>query len=312
MANSGENRPIVPVLTGPTGSGKSEVVSRLLELHPGIHIISADSRQVYKHLNIGTDKPVKEHLAQYHYHLIDFVEPGERYTVFNFVADAEKLIGDIVRRGELPLICGGTGLYIRSLVEGIMEITEDDFAIRRRLENEAAEHGPESLFKQLRDIDPKEAVKIHPNNLRRVIRALEIYYLTGKPKSAVMARRNNRELPFDFEIKCLMPPRDVLYQRINERVDRMIQSGLLREVEMLCGMGLEEKVREINVIGYNELFAYLDDKIALDSAINVIKQNSRRFAKRQITWFKSMKGMAFGETAGEILGHLKGYWVDGK
>ncbi len=306
------NRPIIPILTGPTASGKTSIVNRLFELYPDLHVISADSRQIYKYMDIGTDKPSKAEMAKYNYHLVDFVEPGERYTAFNFVADANRILADLIGKGRIPLICGGTGLYIKSLVDGIVEIPEDDLLIRQKLVDEASQLGPKYLYNKLMDIDPDEALKIHPNNIRKIIRALEIYYLTGKPKSKIIADGNNDVDKYNFHIYCLMPARNKLYATIETRIDKMIQDGLLSEATALGKMGIKEKITAINVIGYNELFEYMDNEISLDTAINLIKQNSRRFAKRQITWFKGMNKVVIFQSADELFDHLLRYWAEKK
>jgi len=293
MSNSSENRPVIPVLTGPTASGKTGVAVRLLEENPRIPIISADSRQIYRYLDIGTDKPDKGLLEKYDFHLVDFVEPGDRYTAFDFVEDASRLIDNSVKAGRLPLICGGTGLYIKSLVEGIVEIPDDDFSIRNRLEDEAIEKGPKYLFEKLEKIDPLEARKTHPHNIKRIIRALEIYEMTGRPKSEIIASGSKKTDDFLYKIYCLLPPREALYNKINKRVDEMIAGGLLEEVENLIRAGLKERVEKVNVMGYSELFKYLDGELSLDSSVNLIKQNTRRYAKRQITWFRGMDDIEY-------------------
>jgi tRNA dimethylallyltransferase len=306
MANSGGSRPEIPVLTGPTGAGKTAVALSLLSEFPDLHIISADSRQIYKYLDIGTDKPPPRILGRYNFHLIDFVEPGRRYTAFDFVDDCRAIINDLRIQGKCPLICGGTGLYIKSLIDGIFEIPENDLTIRSELVDEAAEKGPGYLYEKLKAIDPQEARKIHPNNIRRVIRALEIYYITGKPKSELISspgeKRNGA-----FKVFCLKPPREELYQRINDRVEIMFERGLLDEVKSLADIGLREKILAINVIGYNELFRYLDNKLTLIEARNLIKQNSRRFAKRQITWFHGMEGIIYVDSAHKAFESLKDF-----
>ncbi len=309
MPNSGGNKPTIPILTGPTGSGKTEIALRLLNKFPDIDIISADSRQIYKHLNIGTDKPPDDVLKKYRFHLVDIVEPGQRYTAFDFVEDTERLLGQLTEESScLPFICGGTGLYIKSLVEGITEIPDDDFSIRNRLEDEAVEHGPKFLFNRLRQIDPIEAKKVHPNNIKRVIRALEIYYLTGLSKSDIIARAAKKKADYNYYMVCYLPPREKLYEKINKRVDLMIKAGLLDEVEKLCEMGIKEQVESINVIGYNELFKYFDGELSLESAVNLIKQNTRRFAKRQITWFKGMKNLTHIGDGDEIFKRFMKFW----
>lgn len=307
--NSGGNKPIIPVLTGPTASGKTSTALALAEKYPQIEIISADSRQIYRHMSIGTDKPSADILSRFKFHLVDFVEPGERYTAFDFVDDSYKIIETLLEKDKLPLICGGTGLYIRSLVEGIVEIPEDDLSIRSRLEDETIEKGPKYLYERLLELDPVEAKRIHPNNIKKIIRALEIYYLTGKTKTELLEKGRSAEKGYIFEVNCLRPPRDKLYEKINVRVELMVKSGLMDEVEKLIKKGLKEEVKGINVIGYNELFRYFEDEISLETAINLIKQNTRRFAKRQITWFNGMKNVEFYKSPGEILAHLNRFWV---
>jgi len=297
MSNSSANKPLIPVLTGPTASGKTGVAVRLLEKYPDIPVISADSRQIYLHMSIGTDKPGVELLEKYDFQLVDFVEPGERYTAYDFVEDARRLIGKYSNENKTPLICGGTGLYIRSLVEGIVEIPDDDLKIRSRLEDDAVGKGPKYLFERLEKIDPLEAKKTHPHNIKRIIRALEIYELTGKSKSEMIAAESKKQDDYVYKIICLMPPREALYERINERVDEMIENGLLDEVENIIESGRRENVEKVNVIGYAELFKYFDNELSLDSAVNLIKQNSRRFAKRQITWFRGMDDIEYMDNA---------------
>ncbi len=306
MPNSGENKPVIPILTGPTGAGKTGVALRLLEIRPDIHVISADSRQIYKLLTIGTDKPSEDVLKKYNFHLVDFVQPGERYTAFDFVRDANRIIEEALSGGDIPLICGGTGLYISSLVEGIVEI-EDDLDVRKKLEDDTIEKGPQYLYEKLQEIDPEEAAAVHPHNLKKIIRALEIFYITGKTKTELLASTpvNNN---YKFEIICLMPPRDALYDKINRRVDDMIRAGLFDEVKMIYATGIKAIVEDINVIGYTEIIKNIDGLIDMSTAVNLIKQNSRRFAKRQITWFKGMEKIKYFESAEKTLEFLIGYW----
>ncbi len=292
MPSLGDKAPIIPVLTGPTGAGKTSLAFKFMDRHPGLEMISADSRQIYRNLNIGTDKPTPEEISRYSIHLVDCVEPGDRFTAFDFVEQANRLIGEILDRGRLPLVCGGTGLYIKSLAEGIVEIPDGDFGIRDDLEKVAETDGPETLHEKLKNIDPIEAYKVHPNNVKKVIRALEIYYLTGKSKSEIMAVGSYKNI-YEFKIICYLPPREHLYEKINSRVDLMLECGLRDEIEMLINMGLKDQVRQINVIGYNELFEFMDGHLSFDEAMNLVKQNSRRFAKRQITWLKSMQNIQF-------------------
>ncbi len=306
--NSEENKLTIPILTGPTASGKTSLALALAEIYPQIEIISADSRQIYGFLKIGTDKPSEEIMARCKFHLVDCVNPGERFTAFDFVEESRKILADILDRGKRPLICGGTGLYIRSLAEGIFEIPEEDFSIRDNLEEEIITRGPEFLYKRLQAIDPEEAAKVHPNNVKRLIRALEIYYQTGKPKSNLINQTQYEPDLYNYDIVCLMLPRDELYRRINARVDAMIKAGLPDEVKTIMEKGLKDVISKINVIGYNELFRYFEKEISLETAINLIKQNSRRYAKRQITWFKGMKNIQFFDSEDVLKDYLAGYW----
>jgi tRNA dimethylallyltransferase len=257
---------------------------------------------------IGTDKPPRDILEKYNFHLADFVEPGERYTAFDFTEDARRIISQSLDKGRIPLICGGTGLYIKSLVEGMVEIDDDDLTFRKELEETVISKGPKYLFERLQKIDPKEAAKTHPNNIKRIIRALEIFLITGKTKSELLYKSQSNENLYDYEIICLMPPREELYRRINERVDLMVKSGLMEEIEEINKLGLKSRVEKINVIGYKELFRHFDGELGLDEAVNLVKQNSRRFAKRQITWFKGMKNVSYLETAEAVFEHLINYW----
>ena len=284
--------PRIPIICGPTAAGKTSVALEYADDFP-IEIISADSRQVIKHLDIGTAKPTAEERARAPIHLIDIVEPGERYSAFKFIGDSGRIIKEIFDRGNIPLVVGGTGLYLRGLVEGVVEIESDDMSVRDRLEQEMEAEGPEKLHERLMKIDPLEAVKIHANNRRRVIRALEIFYLTGKSKSELAATGTYAKPGYKFDYYCLVPERERLYAVINERVDAMMAAGLLKELEQLVRQGRKEDIRRANVIGYNELLSFLDGEVSLDEAVSMIKQNTRRYAKRQITWFRGQEGCRF-------------------
>lgn len=276
---------VIPIICGPTGAGKTAVAMELAEKHP-IEIVSADSRQLIKRLDIGTARPTLEERRKVRFHLIDIIEIGERYTAFRFIEDANRAIEDTLERDRIPIVVGGTGLYLRALTEGVVEIEKDDLVIRERLEKEMEQFGAEKMYDRLMQIDPLEAAKLHPHNKVRVIRALEISLLTGKSKSELVATGAYRKSEYKFEYFCLIPEREALYAAIDSRVDAMIQQGLLNEIEHLCQNGLKEQVRKASVIGYNELLDYLDGKTTLPEAVSLIKQNSRRYAKRQMTWFR--------------------------
>jgi tRNA dimethylallyltransferase len=285
----------IPIICGPTGSGKTEIAIELAKQFP-VEIVSADSRQIIKHLNIGTAKPTAAQQQRVPFHLIDIIEPGERYSAFRFIDDANQAIADILQRRRIPVVVGGTGLYLRALTEGVVEIEKDDLSIRQQLEEEMERLGQHQMYDRLLQVDPLEAAKLHPKNKVRVIRALEIYYLTGKSKSEFIATESHRKSPHCFEYFCLIPQRQALYSAIDTRADRMMQHGLMDELQQLCRLGLKERIRKANVIGYNELLDHLDGKFTLSEAVGLIRQNSRRYAKRQITWFRhQLKGNVFAE-----------------
>jgi len=282
----------IPIICGPTASGKTAAAVELADTYP-LEILSADSRQIIKYLDIGTAKPTAEEMRRVPTHLINLIEPGERYSAFQFITDATRAIEDIHKREKLPVVVGGTGLYMRALSEGVVEIEDDDLEIRDRLEKEMDELGPEKMHERLENIDPLEATKIHPNNKKRVIRALEIYCLTGKTKSELIVTGAYRKSEYAFDYLCLTPERKKLYEIINERVDLMLAAGWQGEVEKLVREIGAEKIRKANVIGYNELLDCLEGNLLLEEAVLLIKQNTRRYAKRQLTWFRKQKDCRF-------------------
>ena len=284
--------PSIPIICGPTGSGKTSVAVQLAADFP-IEIISADSRQVVKHLDIGTAKPTPDEQQTVRFHLIDLIEPGERYSAFQFIEDCDTAVGDIIGRKRIPMVVGGTGLYLKALTEGVVEIEQDRPEIRQRLEDEMARLGPEAMHRRLAELDPAEAERIHANNRVRVLRALEIYELTGRPKSELLAAGAYKRSSYAYSFYCLQPERTALYEAINRRVDAMMKAGLPEEVDRLVRRGLEPQLRRANVIGYDELLDYLDDRCSLDEAVAMIKQNSRRYAKRQMTWFRHQAGCTY-------------------
>ena len=297
--------PSIPIICGPTGSGKTSVAVQLAADFP-IEIISADSRQVIKHLDIGTAKPTPDEQQTVRFHLIDLIEPGERYSAFQFIEDCDTAVGDIIGRKRIPVIVGGTGLYLKALTEGVVEIEQDRPEIRQHLEDEMARLGPEAMHRRLAELDPAEAERIHVNNQVRVLRALEIYELTGRPKSELLAAGAYKRSSYAYSFYCLQPERTALYEAINRRVDAMIKAGLPEEVDRLVRRGLEPQLRQANVIGYDELLDYLDDRCSLDEAVAMIKQNSRRYAKRQITWFRHQAGCTYFTDRPSIMTALGG------
>ena len=255
-------------------------------------IISADSMQIYKEMNIGTAKPTKEEMEGIKHHLIDFVNPDEEYNVSKYKIDATNAIEDILTRNKTPIIVGGTGLYVNTLINGIeFEDIKSDESYKKELEDLAAEKGVDALFELLEKVDPVSAKTIEKNNIRRVIRALEIYKVTGKPKSVVDIE-SQKEVPYDYLVYGINWDREKLYDRINQRVDIMISQGLIDEVKIITQKYQISKTA-LQGLGYKEVIEYFDEKISYDEMIEKIKQESRRYAKRQMTWFKRNKNITW-------------------
>lgn len=273
------------VLIGPTAVGKTKLSIELAK-KLNAEIISGDSMQIYKRMDIGTAKITRDEMEGIQHHLIDIKEPHESFSVAEFQEVVRKLITEIHNRGKLPMIVGGTGLYIQSVLYDY-QFTDDasNPEYRNILEEKVAERGVEPFYQELKEIDPASAERIHPNNVRRVIRALEIYKTTGKTMTEYLEGQKH-ELIYDVALIGLTMEREKLYDRINHRVDLMIESGLLKEVTTFHSQGLRD-CQSIQAIGYKELYSYLDGSTSLEEAIRQLKQNTRRYAKRQLTWFRN-------------------------
>lgn len=281
-------KPIVIAVTGPTATGKTALGIRLAEGLDG-EIVSCDSMQVYKNLAVGTAQPDEEELARARHHLVGFLEWEQSFSVSDYVKMAGEAIAEIHSRGKLPILVGGTGLYARALLRGFT-FTEEcrDDELRDKLFTQARELGPEEMHRRLTQIDPVAASEIHPNNVKRVIRALEYCMLSGEPFSQQTARSKQAEQPYRYKMFCpTFCDRQVLYSRINARVDSMLERGLLEEAKKLYSfcVNAEKRPTAAQSIGYKELFPYFDGEIGLEEAVENIKRESRRYAKRQITWF---------------------------
>lgn len=274
------------VLCGPTAVGKTALGIRLAQRLNG-EIISADSMQIYKGLDIGTAKPTVQERAQAAHHLIDFLPPQCRYSAADYTRDAAQSIIDISARGKLPILVGGTGLYIDSLVKGIRFIkAETDFALREKLNKQAETQGVEPLLEQLRQIDPQQAQEIDVNNTKRVVRALELALQTGQTAQQRLQASLPEQEPYDAKVVVLhCPQREALYRRIDLRVDQMLQQGLLQEARQVY-QHRDEYITAAQAIGYKEFFAYFENKATLEECSAALKQASRRYAKRQLTWFR--------------------------
>ena len=273
------------VILGPTATGKSNLAIQIAK-HLNGEIISGDSMLVYQGMNIGTAKPSKEELQEVPHHLVDILPPDASFNVVDFVTAAQKLITEINARGHLPIIAGGTGLYIKALLEGYSFTSVDENTeLRAQLEKEAEEVGPEALYQKLVELDPEAAKIIHPNNVRRVIRALEAASLGGH----VSQEKTSADISlYDAKVFGLTMERDFLYERINKRVDVMLALGLEEEVKNLLAKGTSPDSQSMQAIGYRQMVWYLKEGMEKELAIEKLKQATRNFAKRQLTWYKKM------------------------
>jgi len=281
------SRPIA-VLTGPTGTGKTEIALALAREYP-IEIVSVDSAQVYRGLDIGSAKPSAQARAQVPHHLLDLVEPGASYSAGQFVRDAAQAIDDIEARGNVPLLVGGTMLYLSALMGGIAELPEGDAEIRARLDAQAAQHGWPSLHTRLAEVDPAAAARIHPNDAQRIQRALEVHAVTGESITNLQAQTRSPLLR-DFLTVALVPQdRERLHAALAQRFEQMMAAGLLDEVRGLYARGdLTDAMPAIRAVGYRQLWAHLAGSYSLDTAVTRAIAATRQLAKRQMTWLRSM------------------------
>lgn len=278
-------KPLI-VLTGPTAVGKTALSLKLAKAVNG-EILSADSMQVYRRMDIGSAKISKEEMEGVPHHLIDVLEPEEEFHVKRFQEMAKKAMKEIYERGRIPILTGGTGFYIQAVVKDI-DFSEDSVPspCRERLEALAREEGEEKLHALLCQVDPKSAEKIHPNNKKRVVRALEYYELTGERISEHNEREAKKESPYLCAYFVLNDKRERLYERIDRRVDEMLRAGLVDEVKSLAEEGYTRELVSMQGLGYKEILAYLAGECSLEEAVYILKRDTRHFAKRQLTWFK--------------------------
>lgn len=283
-----DKKPLV-VIVGPTAVGKTKLSIDLAKALNG-EIVSADSMQIYRYMDIGTAKPTPEERQGIPHHMIDVIDPDQEFSVAEYQRLATKAIDDIHRRNKLPIVVGGTGLYVKSLLYP-MNFTDASYdpELRKQLQHEAEVRGKEYLHKKLQAVDPKTAARLHPNDVRRVIRALEVYHLTGKPMSEYNQELEKMGYRYNVAMIGLTMDRAKLYERINQRVDEMIQKGLLYEVKQLLDKGYTRDMISMQGLGYKELIDYFQGKISLEEAIYVLKRETRRYAKRQLTWFRAQK-----------------------
>ena len=276
------------MICGPTASGKTALSIELAKKING-EIISSDSMQIYKYMDIGTAKTTQEEMQGIKHYLLDFVEPSQRYSVAEFKKDAEKAIEEILQKGKTPIIVGGTGLYVDSLIYGIeYQTIEFDEQYRKQLEERVEKEGLETLYNEAKKIDPQAIEKISANDKKRILRILEIYKATGKNKTEQELESRKNGVKYDYKVFAINMDREKLYERINKRVDIMIENGLIEEVEKLL-----EKYKEFPTamqgLGYKEVVEYLQGKVSKEEMIENIKRETRRYAKRQLTWFRKNK-----------------------
>jgi len=289
-------KPLVAVILGPTATGKTRLSVELASMQNG-EIISADSMQIYKRMDIGTAKPTIEERRDVPHHMMDVAEPCEAFSVASYVKAAKDCIDGVLERDRLPIIVGGTGLYITSLIDNVQfaDIGED-LEYRQSLADISKEQGTELLWSKLEKIDPVMALKISKNDEKRIIRALEVYYLTKMPMSHFVAKSKETPSPYDFiQIGLAYNDREKLYAAINQRVDIMTERGLIDEVRTLIMSGVPVDSTAMQAIGYKELIAHINGEMMLDEALERIKQESRRYAKRQLTWFRRDKSINWFE-----------------
>lgn len=281
-------RPRLVVIVGPTGAGKTRLALALAE-RTGGEVISADSQQVYAGMDIGTGKVTSAERARVPHHLLDVVRPDEDMTAARFVALAEAAIADVAARGRPVIICGGTGLYVRALLLGLFEGPPASPAVREELTALARDHGAAALHAELARVDPAAAARIDPNDAKRAIRALEVFRLTGETMTAHQARHDHRSLPLRYPARLvgIAPEREALYAAIDQRVEAMLAAGLAAEVEALRERGFRPPLRSQQAIGYAELHEVLDGRFDLPRGIELIKRNSRHYARRQLSWYRA-------------------------
>ncbi|MGC9364313.1 MAG: tRNA (adenosine(37)-N6)-dimethylallyltransferase MiaA [Fidelibacterota bacterium] len=277
--------PVIPFIVGPTAVGKTATAIELAKRLEG-EIISIDSRQVYRGLSVGTAKPTLRQQREVPHHLINILEPTEQISAGAYREMALERVAEIKSRGKLPIFVGGSGMYIKAVVQGIFAESVTDNRIRNRLKRELREKGATALYNRLLDIDPDLAIKTHINDVKRITRALEIYEITGKAPSAHYTEQTT-DPPFPYRIFVLTMERKLLYRRIDERVDRMIAEGLVEEVVSLLDAGFRKNLDALLTLGYREVINYLDGECIFCDMVENIKRNTRRYAKRQLTWFRN-------------------------
>jgi len=301
------------VLSGPTGVGKSDIAIEIAKSLNG-EIISADSRQIYRGLKIGTARLNPEEMKGIRHHLMGVLDPRETYSAGRFARDASVIVEQICERDKIPLICGGTGFYIKALLEALFDETGavDDRdrlkKVRNALMEELERTGPEELHRRLKTVDPDSAERIHPNDSQRIVRALEIFEISGKPISLHHSNKGS-DLGIEALRICLNTTRESLFSEIDRRVEEMFECGLVDEVEGLLGDGYGKDTPAFDSLGYKAVIRYLDGKIDLDTAMNEVKKDTRHYAKRQLTWFRKEKGYRWVDVGPDSVDEILDEWM---
>jgi tRNA dimethylallyltransferase len=302
-------KPKVIVICGPTGIGKTSVGIRLAEKLGG-EIISADSMQIYRYMDIGTAKPTADEQSRVLHHMVDIVDPDEDFDAVRFAQMAREKVMQLHQKGVLPVVVGGTGLYIKALLQGLFQSHPVDPKIRERLSQEAAENGSNRLHDRLKEVDPDTADRLHPNDAYRIVRALETIESTGRPISEHHQDHGFADEPFHALKIGLQIDREKLYDRIDQRVDLMIEAGLLDEVKKLLGMGYTADLKSMQSIGYRHMAAFIEGSLPWDECVRTLKRDTRRFAKRQFTWFGGDKQIQWYEPdqLNKMIRLAEGFW----
>jgi len=302
-------KPKVIVICGPTGVGKTAVGIQVAETLGG-EIISADSMQIYRYMDIGTAKPTVDEQNRIYHHLIDIVDPEEDFDAVRFAEMAREKVQQLHHRDVLPVVVGGTGLYIKALLQGLFQSNPADPIIRERLMKEAAENGSSRLHDRLQQVDPDTAERLHPNDSYRIVRALETIESTGRSISDHHQDHGFADEPFQALKICLQMDRQKLYDRIDQRVDLMIEAGLVDEVQKLLGMGYTADLKSMQSIGYRHMVDVIEGRLSRAEGVRTLKRDTRRYAKRQFTWFGADQEMHWYEPGqlNDIIRLMKGFW----
>ncbi len=307
-------KPRILVIAGPTASGKSDLAIDLALQLAG-EIVCADSLTVYRGLDIGSAKPTAEQRRRVPHHLLDIREPTRPFTAAAFRHEAARAISDILQRGKRPIVAGGSGLYLRVLLRGLTDAPGEDPALRQKLKRWADQEGSAALLEELRRVDPQTASRCHPNNLPRLLRALEVWHTAGIPLSRFHERHGFNETPYDPLFLALDVPRETLYRRIDQRVTTMLEAGLLTEVEGLLRAGVPADAKPLQAIGYKEVTAHLRGELTFEAMTELIRLNTRHLAKRQITWLRrepDVHWVAYPENSATIAPSAAMYFQKGE